>query len=384
MRCLVAMKLFVAVLVLSLVLTGQAFAAGGAGVFTLSPMVGLHKIDGSMGLDDGAAFGLGLGHYYSSKWAVEADLRFTPTETESSPSKDIDLWLGSVGAQYHLAPESAWNPYLSFGLGLMFYDISGTNRDYEDIFGYYGGGVKYSLSDKVDFRIDLRHILDHRTNNSDEIKHQLQSMAGLTFNFGNATKPAPTSAPTTIVKEEPMAPADSDEDGVLDPQDQCPGTARGVRVDSIGCPADTDGDGVADYKDACVDTPMGTEVDEHGCPKAVEEVASLSLNILFGVDKAEITPFHGLELKKAADFINKYPMYKVVIEGHTDAQGSEAYNQLLSQRRADSVREALVTKYGFSANQITAAGYGESQPVADNSTSEGRARNRRVEISIRP
>jgi OOP family OmpA-OmpF porin len=157
-----------------------------------------------------------------------------------------------------------------------------------------------------------------------------------------------------------------------------------VRVDSTGCPADTDGDGVADYLDACVDTPKGTEVDKHGCPKAAKEVASLALNILFGVDKAEVTPFHSNELNKAAAFIKKYPMYKVVVEGHTDSQGSDQYNQDLSQHRSESVRDALVNKYGFSASQVSAKGYGESQPVADNASKEGRAKNRRVEISIRP
>ncbi|NIQ08722.1 MAG: porin family protein, partial [Gammaproteobacteria bacterium] len=72
---------------------------------------------------DDAVYGLGFGYYYSSKWAVEADIRFTPTETEGSSSTDVDIWTASAGAQYHLAPECAWNPYLSLGIGLMQYDI---------------------------------------------------------------------------------------------------------------------------------------------------------------------------------------------------------------------------------------------------------------------
>lgn len=385
----ITIKLLMLTAVLSMVIGGNAVAGNKAGTYTLTPMVGYHKIDGSLDLDDGAAFGLGFGYNYSPKWSVEADVRFSPTEAEGAGSTDIDIWTLSVGAQYHLAPECQWNPYLSFGAGLMQYDIDTTNSDDEDVFGYYGGGVKYPLSANTDFRLDLRHILDYRSDNrgsihdGSDVKHHLQAMLGLTLSFGGKPE-AVKQEPAPVAKEEPKTPVDSDQDGVLDPNDKCPGTAPGVRVESDGCPADTDGDGVADYKDACVDTPKGTEVDVHGCPKAVEEVASLTLSILFGVDKDKVTPFHNDELKKAAAFIKQYPMYKVVVEGHTDSQGSTAYNLALSQRRAESVRKALIDKYGFSADQISASGYGESQPIADNGVAQGRAENRRVEISIRP
>jgi OOP family OmpA-OmpF porin len=341
-----------------------------------------------MDLDDSVAFGLGFGYNYSSKWSVETDLRYTPTETDNGSSSDVDIWTISLGALNHLSPESKFNPYLSFGVGLMVYDFdTAGSSDDEDVFGYLGGGIKYALSDSTDFRVDLRELLDYRSDNKGAIhddskwRHHFQAMAGLTFALGGkAAAPAP-------MKKEPVAkaaPVDSDKDGVFDPQDQCPGTAPGIRVDSVGCPADSDGDGVADFKDACVNTPRGTKVDEYGCPKAAKEVASLTLNILFGVDKDQVTPFHGAELKKAAAFIKKYPMYKVVVEGHTDSQGAAGYNLGLSQRRAASVRDALINRYGFSGKKIRASGFGESQPVADNASAEGRLKNRRVEISIRP
>ena len=373
------------ILLLSLSLAMPA-VAGDAGTFTLSPMIGYHKIDGAMDIDNDMTFGIGFGYNYTPEWAVEADLRMTPTQTDGPGSVDVDIWTVSLGALRHFQPEAKLNPYLAFGAGIMAYQVDGP--DDEDPFGYWGGGVKYSLTDSTDLRIDLRHILDYRSDNSgstqdsSDWRHHLQAMLGLTYQFGGIT--APPAEPAPAAESAPAAPVDSDKDGVLDPQDQCPDTGPGVRVDSVGCPADTDGDGVADYLDACVDTPKGTEVDKHGCPKAAKEVASLTLNILFGVDKAEVTPFHSNELNKAAAFIQKYPMYKVVVEGHTDSQGSDTYNQELSQHRADSVRDALVKKYGFSASQISATGYGESQPVADNVTKEGRAKNRRVEISIRP
>ncbi|MDV7400154.1 OmpA family protein, partial [Arthrospira platensis SPKY1] len=84
------------------------------------------------------------------------------------------------------------------------------------------------------------------------------------------------------------------------------------------------------------------------------------------------------EVKRVADFLNSYQDVTVEIEGHTDAQGAEAYNQTLSQRRADSVKKALVTRYGIAAERVKAIGYGESRPVASNDTAAGRAENRRV------
>ena len=143
----------------SLFLGGIALAERQAGTVNVTPSVGYHVIDGGMDLDDAAVFGLGLGFNLSPTWAVETDVRYTSTETDSSNSIDIDIWTFSLGALYHFKPEAVLNPYLSFGAGLMVYDIENTSSDDEDGFGYYGGGIKYALSDSVDFRLDARHLL---------------------------------------------------------------------------------------------------------------------------------------------------------------------------------------------------------------------------------
>ena len=80
--------------------------------------------------------------------------------------------------------------------------------------------------------------------------------------------------------------------------------------------------------------------------------------------------------------MSQYPQTTTVVEGHTDSVGTDAYNQGLSERRANAVRDVLVNQYGLSADRVNAAGYGESRPVADNATSEGRAINRRVEAEV--
>lgn len=108
------------------------------------------------------------------------------------------------------------------------------------------------------------------------------------------------------------------------------------------------------------------------------------LNIEFDFDKADIRPRYHDELKKVGDFMNQYPDVNMALEGHTDSIGTDEYNQRLSQRRVDSVKKYIVDKFNIDGKRIKATGYGESRPIADNSTDEGRQRNRRVEaVSIK-
>ena len=102
--------------------------------------------------------------------------------------------------------------------------------------------------------------------------------------------------------------------------------------------------------------------------------------VTFAFDSAEITGLSMATLDVAAETLRECPNVRSVVGGHTDSVGSEAYNQGLSQRRAESVRSYL-SSHGVSGSRLQAKGHGESQPVADNSTDEGRALNRRVELS---
>ncbi|MOA43712.1 Outer membrane porin F precursor [compost metagenome] len=88
------------------------------------------------------------------------------------------------------------------------------------------------------------------------------------------------------------------------------------------------------------------------------------------------------DIKAVADFMRAYPKTVTTVEGHTDSVGPDGYNQRLSERRANAVREVLVNEYGVAAERVDAVGYGESRPVADNATKEGRAINRRVEAKV--
>lgn len=104
--------------------------------------------------------------------------------------------------------------------------------------------------------------------------------------------------------------------------------------------------------------------------------------VQFEFDKADIRPDAAVILDEAANQLSQVAGAQVNVGGHTDSSGTDAYNQSLSERRAASVRDYLVSK-GIDASRLSTSGYGESQPVADNATAEGRALNRRVELSVR-
>lgn len=172
-------------------------------------------------------------------------------------------------------------------------------------------------------------------------------------------------------------PKDSDGDGVYDNMDKCPDTPSGALVDTSGCPLDSDRDGVFDYLDKCPDTPKDIQVDTNGCPVPIKEKVSIELNVEFETNSAVVKNTFDEQIQKVSDFLMAYPGTTAEIEGHTDNVGSDQYNLKLSKKRAESVMQHLINK-GIDPSRMKAVGYGQTRPVADNSTKEGRDRNRRV------
>jgi OOP family OmpA-OmpF porin len=133
---------------------------------------------------------------------------------------------------------------------------------------------------------------------------------------------------------------------------------------------DSDGDGVPDDRDKCPNTPQGAKVNSSGC--------WVLTDVYFDVAKSDLKQTQ--QLDEAASILNRNPQLIVEIQGHTDSSGSAEYNQKLSEARAKAVRDYFIRK-GIAAQRLKAAGYGESNPVASNDTAQGRAQNRRVELS---
>lgn len=176
---------------------------------------------------------------------------------------------------------------------------------------------------------------------------------------------------------------DTDGDGINDEEDKCPTVAGLARYQ--GCPIpDTDGDGINDEEDKC---PTVAGIAENfGCPKIdeaiIQKIEYAAKNVYFASGKFTLLSKSFKPLNDVAKIMNDNPDLKLDISGHTDNTGDAAKNQTLSENRAKSVLDYLVKK-GVDASRITSAGYGQDQPIADNNTAAGRAKNRRVEIKVR-
>jgi OOP family OmpA-OmpF porin len=171
---------------------------------------------------------------------------------------------------------------------------------------------------------------------------------------------------------------------VNDDADACADTPAGELVDAKGCPLpkDGDGDGVNDDADRCPSTPSGVEVDAEGCQVLFEPTRKTLIleGVNFEVGKATLTPESETILTAVAEALVANDSVRVQVTGHTDNTGSLALNRRLSLARAQSVREYLISK-GVAEDRLTARGFGPDQPVATNRTAEGRAQNRRVELT---
>ena len=140
---------------------------------------------------------------------------------------------------------------------------------------------------------------------------------------------------------------------------------------------DSDGDGVIDRLDRCPNTPAGVKVNANGCPDILLTLRGVN----FKFDKSDIEPDSERILNQAVEALNEASSVDVHIVGHTDSVGTDAYNQSLSERRANAVRDYLISQR-IAGARLTTEGAGESQPVESNDTDDGRYQNRRVELHV--
>lgn len=169
---------------------------------------------------------------------------------------------------------------------------------------------------------------------------------------------------------------DNDKDGIVNEEDGCPDLSGPLALK--GCP-DTDGDGVSDDLDRCP-KEKGT-ISNKGCPEIavadIKKITNIASKIFFETNSDKLKVASLAQLDELSIILKKYEAANLVIEGHADSQGDDAFNLTLSQKRTESVKEYLMEK-GILESRLTAVGFGETQPVADNKTELGRAKNRRV------
>ena len=364
-----------------LILTSCALAALGtpcaaqepSSGFYVAPLVRGLQLDEERNVSDSAAFGFAAGFEANRRWNFELDLfrgRF-----DGATGDDLTIDSAGVNALRVFRRSARVAPYLLFGLGAQRKDIelSGSSTDgYADA----GAGLLTTLRKSADdgralfLRLDARARYD---DGGDRLDYLFG--LGLQYSFGSGPRPAP---PTELPVAPPPPPMDRDGDGVPDDKDRCAGTASGKPVDANGCEPDSDGDGVPDSRpDTCQGTPPHTRVDAGGCTLGKEIKLP---RVSFEYDSDRLEPRAFATLNEAIATLRMNADLSIEVAGHTDARGPDAYNLELSRRRAETVRRYLLD-HGVT-NMLTARGYGEREPIADNGTEAGRAENRRVVLKV--
>lgn len=399
-----------------MVCSAQATADAQQGQGYVSPMATFIDDDKDRAIDDQVGGGqIGMGAALSEFWNLEIYAHAAGLDgfaEQNHFGAGIDL-------QWVINRSGRVTPYLFAGIGYL--EVEPQGEASEDGGAYSAGaGLLADIfgSSDVALRMEYRYRRDDVL--ADTLSDNLFSL-GLQLPFGS-TGPSFVDSDRDGVEDGrdrcPGTPvgtpvdefgcADSDGDGVTDPDDRCPDTRAGARVDRYGCEPDSDSDGVPDERDQCPGTVRGARVDENGCefdsdddgvvdrldkcpgtrPGVQVDVAGCEIKeeirlpgVTFETNSDRLLPGAEQVLSDAAATLRKNPSISVEVAGHTDSDGTEAYNENLSERRASTVREFLVNE-GVDAGRMTLRGYGELQPVAPNDTAEGKAQNRRVVLRI--
>ncbi len=355
-------------------------------------------------------FGLGLGvlSWKAMDLRGESDVGLFPNE---------DPIVGYDGDGNEVALESTNMAYtaeagldvflaesLSLNLATRWHLFPGNNKDTMGISRFWGPDHVDANTARVDFAVGLTWWFGNRDNDGDGILNDQDICPDHPEDFDGFQDqdgcPDPDNDGDRILDAQDRCPdqpedfdgfqdgdgcpdPDNDGDGIIDARDQCPDRAEDLDgfQDEDGCPdPDNDGDGVLDSDDQCPNTPARTEVDSNGCPVVARIRSELILEgVNFVSGSAQLTPESQGVLEDVAASLLAWPDADIEIHGHTDSTGSEETNRDLSHRRALAVKDALVAM-GVAPSRITAIGYGEDYPLADNGTAEGRRINRRVEI----
>ncbi|HEY0180772.1 MAG TPA: OmpA family protein [Dokdonella sp.] len=384
-----------ALIALALVGGSATVYAQDSGTWYITPRIGADVPDNNRKTDTSVWGGIGVGVWVNPHFAVDFEYTINNADFKDDSWRGRNkqwenVGLGVTGRWFFGDEGSQWRPYILGGLGAMRHTAysgkltegTGLDNDGWDPFATLGAGIQYNASDRLAFRGEIAARYDHDNNTENNLASALGYWqpdgtgplrkrrsgftdgivsVGLVYSFGTHEAAAPPPAPATPPPAADCHSLDDDHDGVNNCDDRCPDTASGTIVGPDGCPTKV----VIDLRGVNFkfDRP---KPGEHNIEPTLQLPTADSIAIL----------------DQAIDALKRYPEIKVELDGHTDSVGSDAYNQKLSERRAQIVYDYL-TAHGIDASRITAVkGFGESQPIDTNKTKEGRARNRRTELKV--
>jgi len=315
-----------------------------AGSFEVGPFGGYNFFQPNQNLENRPVFGLRLGYNFTRHFGIEGVGEYIRTSVDDrgrtnitegqfgSPMDGVDLTFYHLDAVYHFIPEGKFNPFVLVGFGGAHYDPVISTKDMAAF--NVGVGAKYSLTDNIALRFDLKDYIV--TEIMQETYHNFGATIGITFAFGGKAKPAP--AP--VAKYEPIP------EPKPEPRPTPPPPEPRVEEKVVILAAEP-------------------KVEEKVMVAAAEpRIIVLAFeDIHFDFDKSTLKPEAQTILKRNIQLLKDNPKTQVRIAGYTSASGTEAYNQKLSERRANAVRDYLIKEGIITPDRLTTIGYGEANPA---------------------
>jgi OmpA-OmpF porin, OOP family len=315
----------------------------------VSLRLGYLFFEGNKNLKDNDILGLQYGRYLTEEWQAEISIESGHTTRGNSPER-VDILLPSLSALYHFGNKPL-RPFITAGLGLLkLQPVSSAASTH--VVPKIGAGVKWHFHPSFFTRADANYIYDPNTSQG---QNNLLMGVNIGWMFLNPFE----CPPGQVVAMAETIP-----------------TATPTKEDA-------DADTVPNVKDNCPDTPIGIPVDKTGCgdQQFPTEHQWVIYDVNFAFDSAHLTKHAAMHIDEVVTELNSKPTMTLEVQGHTDNRGPASYNQQLSEERAASVKTYLVSK-GIASERIQIRGFGDTLPLADNSTMDGRLSNRRIEFKI--
>ena len=310
--------------------------------------------NGVDGLDDVPFYGGQLGWRFHPNWSVQGwyDEVEGDAESKYDSGRRVDMTNYFVSGRYHFNDTGilGFEPYAGINVGEQYIEsLNNTNSDKND---ELMTGVELGVQ-RAFFKHVILDLGTRQAYSTDREYWEGQVYAGINLAFG-ISNDSDDSAEEEVVASAPpeVVTGDRDGDGVNDDRDRCPNTASGAVVDADGC-------------------------------QVYESLEQRETSVIyFGFDRDSIQGQFSDEIRGVAERLNGGEQGHIRVEGHADSTGPADYNRGWSERRAQSVKERLMKDYKVSGDRISTEGFGENKPLADNSTREGRAKNRRADIIV--